>query len=350
MNEVVDFRGRTFLERVSLAAREPVYSAAFAWVLGEHSPLPLKNRLSIIRNTFGVDAPSGEWIETITEWNDVDLLLTVKRKAGDVHIAIENKIKATEGVQQLAIYDQELMKLSGPVQKVFLTLTGEAPRSGSGWNPVSYSSLSSALSAQGLQTDPYYTDLCRALSRLVAVARDVRDNQELVGFAFDDESVLTGNDLTTYVAEMRLKKVAQRIWMGELAGKLGVAPPWQISINESHGQALINVEASLAEIPGYLIGLQLQWRTLKAFCSPHPYPKVATEVQHRDIEDILDKIRSNLSLAAGARASRAQGRGFRSFSVATLPAGRNLNDWVGVVGPHLFNLNAAFPTVRTPAT
>lgn len=239
MRKPADFGRRTFLERLSLAAREPVYSAAFAWALDEQSPLPLKQRFAIVAALSGADTAGGRAISATTEWNDVDLLLTVEREAGHLHVAIENKIKAVEGRKQLAVYDQHLAQLPGTVGKVFLTLTGEAPRSGAGWLPASYSVFLDALCAQPASDNPYVADLCGALARLVAVSDAARDETGVVAAAaFEDHDAPDGTDLASYVEEMRLKKVVQRIWMTELAAALGVKSPWQVGIDETRGQAL----------------------------------------------------------------------------------------------------------------
>lgn len=67
MCEMADFSTRTFLERVSLAAREPVYSAAFAWVLDDRSPLSLPERLAILEQISGTDLAGAKSINATTE-------------------------------------------------------------------------------------------------------------------------------------------------------------------------------------------------------------------------------------------------------------------------------------------
>jgi hypothetical protein len=345
MRRSIDFSRWTFIEYVSLAAREPVYSAAVAWIFGEHSPLPLDQRLAVAAALFDVDVGDSTAITTKREWKNIDLLLTFERKVGQVHVVIENKIKATEGLQQLATYDQHLGNLPGIIVKVFLTLTGEPPRSGDGWKAVSYSKLHHALCAQPAADGPYVFDLCRALERLVTVANTARETPELLApFAFDDPGASNATDVTSYVEAMRLHKVVQRIWMSELAERLGIPPPWRVLIGETHGQALMNVEAvPSSDQPAYSVGLQLQWRTLKAFCAPHPYPRVASEDQHRGVEDILKTVKSRFDPNGSKGPSRNGSRGFRSFTVANLPLGRNIDKWIKVVRPQLDELCEAFP-------
>jgi len=113
-----------------------------------------------VAEVFGADTTGGRSISATTERKKIDLLLSVRREAGQVHVAIENKIKAAEEEQQLATHDQRLRQLSGEVKKVFLTLTGELPRSGTGWKAVSYSALRDALSAQPASGSQPLDDLC----------------------------------------------------------------------------------------------------------------------------------------------------------------------------------------------
>jgi hypothetical protein len=341
-----DFSARTFLERVSLASREPVYSAALAWALEDLSPLPLWERLAVLEQLTGVTFDGAKSISATTEWNRIDVLLTVRWDTFEAHIAIENKIKASEGERQLGRYDDTLGVLQGSVHKIFLTLAGEAPRSGQGWKAVSYAALHEAIARQPGANDPYVSDMCRALARLATTATSARNNDALAATVFGDQPAPEPSRVSAYVSEMRLGKVVQRIWMAELASRLDVPAPWQIWIDESHGQALLNVQAALKDTPGYLVGTQLQGRTLKVFCHPYPPPSQASSEQHRQVESVLTRVRLGLNLGAAARASKGPSRGFRSFSVAKLPEGRCIDDWAEACSPLVDRMITAFPDVQ----
>lgn len=335
MCSMADFSKRSFLEWVSLAAREPVYSAAFAWLFSEQSPLSLAQRLALVETLSGADTAGGRAIEAYTERNHVDILLRVERESEPLFVAIENKIKAVEGIQQLANHDLHLDQLSGEVRKVFLTLTGEEPYSGKGWVSVSFSKLLKAICAQSELDNTYLADICDSLTRLVAVA-NASDNEKsrLVAAAFKDQNAQDKNEIISYMKDMRLETVVQRIWMTELAVRLNVNPPWQKSIGETHGQALLNLEAALDDHPGFAVGLQLQWDKLKAFCSPFPYPQVANDDQHRTVIEVLEAIRSAFHLGEHQKPSKQGTRGFRSFTIAKLPSGRNHDEWVKSIEPY----------------
>ena len=215
--------------------------------------------------------------------------------------------------------------------------------SGEDWIPVSYEALYDALCSNGGSNSPYVCDLRAALGRLLAVAAAARSDPGVAAHAFHDNRV-SPTSLTAYVEEMRLAQLVQRIWMSELAARLRVPPTWRTSIGESHGEALINVEAEYPN--GFLIGMQLQRRTLKAFCQPHPYLPEATPHQHREIERILQIIRSSLDIGQHVTPSSSRDCGFRSFAVANLPPGRQLDGWVAELRPKLDRLYSAFPQAQ----
>jgi PD-(D/E)XK nuclease superfamily len=129
---------KSFIEWVSVSAREPVFSAALAWVLSDDSPLPLDQRLSVVGSICGGRPMEGGAITCTTEYERIDVLVTVERPGQHLYIGIENKIKAAESKDQLAIYDRHLDALPGSVERIFLTLTGERPVSGRDWKAVSY--------------------------------------------------------------------------------------------------------------------------------------------------------------------------------------------------------------------
>lgn len=340
----VSFNERNFFERVSCAAREPVYSAALRWLLDERSPLSRAHRLAIVHALSKEDTSDGLKIiavteKKMTEKKKIDLMLTVERATGfHLHVAVENKIKSVQGRAQLATYDKHLDGLSGTVRKVFLTLTEEPPSSGSGWTPASYAGLLDAIRAQPVSGNQYVLDLCDAIERLIAVAEAAQAESGVVAAAaFRDDEV---DDVTSYVKDMRLGKVVQRIWMSDLAKRLDVNAPWRTTIGETNGQALLDVEALFQDPPGYRVGMQLQRHTLKAFCEP--YQKVANE---NAVETILERIRCALVLGPNARASKGK---FRSFSIETdLPRARKRDEWVAVVQPWLARLDDVFPSVQS---
>jgi hypothetical protein len=324
------------------------------WLLDEQSPLSRAHRLDIVHALSGEETTDGLEIVAEPEWHDIDLLLTIKRASRPpLHVAVENKIKAVEGKGQLAAYDKHLddKRRSGTVRKVFLTLTGEEPRSGSGWTPASYAVLLDAIRAKPASGNAYVADLCVAIERLITVAAAARAENGLVAAAaFGDDDAHDTCDVTSYIKQMRLEKVVQRIWMTDVAERLHVNSPWQVAVDETHGQALLNVQGVLEDRPGYLVGMQLQWRTLKAFCAPYPYSSKASENTHRDIEAILETIRSALVLGPNAKPSARRARGFRSFSIGSLPRGRKRDEWVAMLEPQLARLVSAFPSVRAAAS
>jgi PD-(D/E)XK nuclease superfamily len=344
----IDFRQRTFVDWVSRAASEQVYSAAFAWLLSDQSTLSLDERLDVVAKLTDDVTSQGRLIAVKTEWKDIDLLLTIDLPAGPLVVAIENKIKAAEGEGQLGDYDRHLQDFPR-VKKIFLTLNGEQPRSGAAWRAISYSVFLDAIRAQRSAASGYVADLCSAMARLIAVAETASaDGGELASRAFRDPGA-RDSEIVSYMEDLRLNMVVQRMWMSELFSALNVKDPWKWSIKETNGQALLDVKAALLNDVGYAIGIQLQNRALKLFCSPDPYPKVASQEQHRNVGEILERSRSLVGLTEGIQPTFSRLRGFRSFRIAELPPGRQLDQWVKIVKPHVQRLQSVFMSVRAPA-
>jgi hypothetical protein len=342
----IDFRQRTFLEWVSRAASEQVYSAAFAWLLSEQSDLSLAQRLDVVAKLTYADTSKGRSIAVRTEWKDIDLLLTIDLPAGPLVVAIENKIKAAEGEGQLGHYDRHLQNQR--VKKLFLTLNGEQPSSGAEWRAISYSEFLDAIRAQRAASE-YVADLCSAMARLIAVAETAGlDGGELASKAFRDRGA-PHSAIASYMEDLRLNMVVQRIWFSKLRSAINVMDPWKWNIKETNGEALLDIKAALQDDPGYVIGIQLQNRALKLFCSPDPYPKQADQEQHDTVDTILERCRRLFGLPEGLRATRSRQRGFRSFPIAKLPPGRHLHQWVEIVEPHVQRLQSGFRSVRAPA-
>ncbi len=338
----------TFVERVAVAARETVYSAAIAWLLDHDSPLTLAQRLALVRALAGpgagADLEGVQAVSAVTEWQDVDILIEVRRAGRrPLFVAVENKIKSTEGAGQLAAYDQRLSRLDGDVAKTFLTLTGEVPAGGAGWRPCSYADLLRPLRALG-SPDPHVVELGTAIERLVTTATAAQTDQGLAAAAFEDVPFTNAAGLAQYVREMRLEKVVQRAWMASLVRLLPTAPPWAARLSETRGQAILDLEAELADRPGFRVGLQVQWRTVKIFGSPHPYPKVATPAEHEGVERILATIREQLK--PKGKPTRPGKRGFRSFAFKVLPPGRDPATWAAALAPYVERLSHAFPAVQ----
>jgi hypothetical protein len=358
----VDFRKRTFFETVARASREPVYSAAFAWLFTEQSPLSLAQRVALVESLID-DTASGLSITADAESDFVDILLTVERAAGPLHVAIENKIKSSESESQLAKYDAHLAGFRD-VKKLFLSVNGEAPRSGmgSGWQTVSYSRFLDAIRAVlSLQTPGvatlgcvkdlgYVEDVCSAMERLVGLSNAAGTDQgHITSRAFKDPGA-TGSDMASYMEDMRLHMLVQRMWIGNLIRALDVKPPWKCSLKEHHGQAILDVKAAFLNPPDFALGLQLQNRTLKLFCSPDPYSPTATAEQQNTVAIMLDECRGTLGLEPERPMSASRGRGFRSLRISTMPDNRQLEDWLPILRVQVHQIQAAFPQVAAPKT
>jgi hypothetical protein len=336
---------KSFIEWVSISAREPVFSAALAWIFTEDSPLPLVERLAALGSICGAGPIEGRSITCKTEYEDVDVLVTVERPERPLYMGIENKIKAVEGKNQLAVYDRHLDALDVEAQRVFLTLTGEQPASGRGWKAVSYSAVVDALRRQPSSTDRYVADLCNAMTRLVQVAQCAVTDSVLAAVAFGDEGADERSELGSYLKEMKLHGLVQRLWMGNLASTLRVRTPWRLKVGETRGQAFFEVKAALNNPHGCDIGLQVQHRAIKIFCAPARYGAKAKAAQHEMVERILFRMPRALGAKTAAKFSRTGKLGFRSFTIRQLPEGRNLDAWARRVQPYVRKLQSVYGDV-----
>lgn len=340
------FTTLTPLELASLADRERVHTAMLAWVLGEHSPWPPTVRGRLAARLGGRELPEHvATTEAWTEWTHVDLLVRVDAPRA-WHLAVEAKLKSSEHSEQLAAYDEALAKLPGPRDKVFLTLDGAPPRSGVGWQAVSYARLAALLSeahAAAPTGNAYVTDLQGMVGRLAAAVG-------LVGAAGGAEVVFGESDadpaghagFCRYVNRLKLGKILQQAWMRRLAALAQPAPPagWGQHVGETNGAALLNFQLVDA-VPGYTVGLQLQHRALKMFCHPEPYPRAATAAQMAGAQQHLHAMMANGGFAGTLNNART--RGFTSLTIGEAPAGRDLDEWTGAVAQTLAAVVAAAP-------
>ena len=340
---------KSFIEWVSLGAREPVYSAALAWFFSPDSKLPLRERLAVIQAISGLRTSKATAISVLTEWNKVDLRLELQFDSGTRYVAIENKIKATESKGQLARYDDALKTLTPAPRKIFLTLLGELPSSGRGWKPVSYSALCRALRRQPRSGKNIYVHgLCLAMTQLVTVAEGAVKDEALAAGAFNDQRSDESGEFTSYLEAMRLRGIVQRLWMSELSRRLRVRRPWLVKVGETNGQAFWEVKAALKSRRGYVVGLQVQHRAIKAFCAPDPYPLKASKAQDRGVAKTIAAMPEKLGVKRAPKISRSRGRGFRSFTVRQLPEGRNLDEWARRVQPYVRRLQSVYGDVTAP--
>ncbi|HEY4014802.1 MAG TPA: PD-(D/E)XK nuclease family protein, partial [Polyangiaceae bacterium] len=279
-------------------ADEVIYSALLRWLFGADSPLGLGARLRILERVAQVSLSGGTAISATTELKNIDLLVVVERPAGTVTIAFENKIKAEESQNQLANYDPHLMSAA----KVFLTLTGEPPRSGEGWIALSYAQLRASLAqeVEPYADDPYLRDYLAMIGRLVWAADAVRNEPRIfAAHVFGDTNSLPPPpESARYVATLRLEKALQRIWLQSVARAAEAKLPnklvkdWVVRV-EGGKQALLNVETYAFDVG--TLGMQCQYRKLKFFAHPAAYSKVVpTAVQKTRLLDVLMKLKPHL--------------------------------------------------------
>lgn len=332
-----------FLDRISVAAREPVYSAVIAWMLDDDSsPLSIDGRLAILESLCGRPLSGAQSIRAETEWNDIDLFVTVTSPTTEYVIAIENKLKASEGIDQLSKYETVLTENGASnAIKIFLTLAKEVPASGSGWIAVSYRVLLDAVwSQQATRENPFLADICDCIRRLVGLVERAEADQEIIAAAFNQRSPTsdTSQECISYMRKLRLEKVVQRIWIRKLADKVNEKISWekrgwQTEIAETRGQALFTIKGRWKDNPACTIGVQLQHHSLKAFVCPTDYRANTNDHLKGSLQCLLRHLQHELKL--NSKFSNPGPRGFSSVQMVKLPKDREYKKWVDAMIPCL---------------
>lgn len=296
-------------------ARETVHSAMLAWLL-RTSDLPLGARSKILESLSGELPWAPTRITTETEWKKLDVLIRVGGdEVAPSLVALENKLKASEHDAQLEPYDRDLENSGDPViAKVFLTLVGDKPTSGSGWRAASYADLAGGLEkAARISENRYLTDYRELVQRLVAADRLASNCPPYAAYVFHDP--LSSADIVPgfkdYVQQCRLYATLQRSWFGEIVRCLdSAAQGWMVKIAETHGAALIDF-ARVARRGSVKVkyGLQLQNWQLKAFAVRN------SDGDRITVEQVFEEIRNAVDVSPAAKLTADRGRGFRSFSL-----------------------------------
>ncbi|MEP7119880.1 MAG: PD-(D/E)XK nuclease family protein [Byssovorax sp.] len=319
------FEALSGLEYMAMADRENVQTGLLAWLLGAHSPLPVSSRVAILTRLSGRELPPVTATMAKTEDQNIDLVIACKLEDGSLtHVALENKLKSTESAHQLNKYDAHLASRCVHA-KIFLTLIGENPRGGAGWHAASYADLAGALDAtvaEGIDCDPYVRDARAMLHRLVEAVSLVISNPRFASLVFSrGPNVVTSEEASfrRYVETLRLRRLLQRAWCGELGRSLGgLAHGWSTKTGTGARSAASYLHVSRVVGTGSdscRVGLAVESLVLKAFCYPEPYPKKESADQAAAVKGRLHQIRAALDLGPKIKASSSKGHGFRSYKV-----------------------------------
>lgn len=329
------------IELMSLGDRERVHTALLAWLLGEHSPLEPGRRGQLAGMLAGEAAWEVTRTSSRTEVKHLDVLVALESDAQTRLLAIEAKLKSREHSSQLARYDVDLAAQGHRCAKVFLTLIGDDPESGTGWRAVSYAQLAAAvrLATTGAAgANLYVVDYMGMLERLALAARVASSSAGArVAFGESTEEVPEHAGFVAYVSHLRLQKLLQQVWMSELRAAVlrewasGLPAGWHSEIDETNGAALLNFLTTTLH-PGYCVGLQLQHRSCKMFCYPVTSKDTRpTAEQIRGAAAVLEQAR--VCAGVDARPSATRSQGFTSVTLVKIAgAERDLATWAKAVG------------------
>ncbi len=242
-----------------------------------------------------------------TEYNHMDLVVLTERRRLFV---IENKLKSTQGFQQLSRYDQDIEKAKNEISKwddgqplqmhkVYLSLVAESMKSApSDWKPVSYNNLSEELDALRRRTNsnnPIFEHYLNSLYYLLSVSKEFLANHNDFPNVFTDGGLKkaekfhsrikpdlpvrraprndqdkykatlphsTLNEKQRYIRANQLETVLQRAF---LASMVDFEDERLLDLWESHGLAMVQFQLANVVYSDHWIrlGMQVQGESIK---------------------------------------------------------------------------------------
>lgn len=276
---------RSFFDAISIASMERMHSQMIAWILSDDCEAISRDSKSVIlAELCGVQAQDLGVLKEggcHTEWGHIDLVVETE----DAVVFIENKIKSSQGQDQLSRYNSvidESKILNGrrPL-RVLLSLVDEraAVRD---WRNVTYKSLAEGLDSVPLAAGPnedatIVRTYIASLQHLTGVVEKFRMNPDRFENVFDEGSRTRAekselrhheSDDCQFVRDMQLETVLQRLYLQEICDRINPRAK-SIVIGETRGVALLDIKKPKALDPiiedGHTFhwGIQFQGKSVK---------------------------------------------------------------------------------------
>ncbi len=238
-----------FFSRIGLADMEKIHSAVIGWIFSEDcQAYTLDEKSSVLNELAAINPVTYKYINSITETNNVDILITASLPSGDdIQIIIENKIKTSQHSNQLAHY-----KSHYPNSKKYLYLTLiEENAKDEDWQNVSYNHLHAVL-RKYLCVRPEHTDFVILNEYLLSVERLVHIKDDFLENHLKYPNVFTDGwkkkemkDLSDFIARNQLETIFQKMFFREIIEKVKERQPeiekLECAIGESHGNAEVTL-------------------------------------------------------------------------------------------------------------
>jgi PD-(D/E)XK nuclease superfamily len=340
-------------EALMMPAYENVHTASIGWLLSDASRICLRRRIEIIQSLFIGGTPDFGCEDIIeigvaTEWNKIDLLLTLQSAAGPIFVAIENKIKARQGEKQLEKYwdeleryNNELAPQQGATHYAFLTLSNDEPFD-TRWHQVNYNDLDNAFG--NLKGDAAQVGaVCTAVKKLANLRNDALGGNGAAIYFGEEQGGEIENPVD-FAQVGGLTQAAQSAWLNELGYRLRENCPSLIRVHtdwssKSSG-VFLNLEAPHPNDCGVIVGLQIEKRKVKVFMRPALYKdrsndnKVVLGEQISACDHLFVALHQHFGTDLVSKVTCHKGRGFRSLILnVAIPRGRDLDGWRNALVP-----------------
>lgn len=140
----------TFFDAIGTADMERVHSGVIGWLLSSKcKAFTIKEQSNILNRLFGIqNGPTYTTIVPCLEYDHIDIYIkTTDANGNDEDWIIENKVKSSQGDNQLSNYQNNTNINSANAHFLLLTLIDETPKA-SNWTNKKYSDLFSILRSQ----------------------------------------------------------------------------------------------------------------------------------------------------------------------------------------------------------
>lgn len=248
----------TFFDAIGTADMERVHSGVISWLLSSKcQAFTIAEQSNILNSLFGIkNGPTYTTIEPCLEYDHIDIFIKTKDSRGNIEEwIIENKVKSSQGDNQLSNYQNNTNINGANAHFLLLTLIDETPKV-SNWKNKKYSDLYTILRNQsrGGRNAAHCAiidEYIKTIEQLSNLVNDFIANPQDYPNVFTDASLkksikrrnhyqpftlqyISDNNLETLLQKLYFTKVKELIKQDE-ESKL-------IEIGETHGNAEIVIK------------------------------------------------------------------------------------------------------------
>lgn len=254
----------TFFDAIGTADMERVHSGVIGWLLSSKcKAFTIKEQSNILNRLFGIqNGPTYTTIVPCLEYDHIDIYIkTTDANGNDEDWIIENKVKSSQGDNQLSNYQNNTNINSANAHFLLLTLIDETPKA-SNWTNKKYSDLFSILRSQtrvgqNAAHCAIIDEYINTIGQLSDLVNDFIANPQSYPNVFTDASLkksqkrgkrypsftlqyISDNNLETLLQKLYFTKVKELI-IQDVESKLP-GRNYDCQIGETHGNAEIVIK------------------------------------------------------------------------------------------------------------